>query len=204
MEIEDLKDIWKKESEGFERKDEAELAVMLKGKSRSIISRLKRNVWLELIFTGLGGLGLLAYALTLPAGALKWTSISILILFAIYAFYYLKKLRLLNEFNASNKDIKANLEHLIGRLTGYLKFYRRSYSILYPIYFFIGLLFTAIEQGTTGFLNRVTQPDIFITLLLAAGLFFICSTWLTSWYLKKLYGNHLEKLKALLRELETS
>ena len=202
MEIEDLKDIWREQSEGFKPKDETELATMLQGKSRSIIARLKRNVWFELIFTFLGGLALLTYALTIPGGALKWTSISILILFAIYSLYYLKKLRLLNEFNAGNEDIKANLGRLTASLTSYLKFYRRSYSILYPVYFFLGLLFTAIEQGMIGFLSRITKPAIFIPLLLGAVVFFICSTWLTSWYLRKLYGNHLDKLKGLLRELE--
>ena len=202
MEIEDLKYIWKKQNEGFKPKDEAELATMLKGKSTSIITRLKRNVWIELIFTFLGGLGLLTYALTLPDGSLKWTSISLLILFAIYSFYYLKKLRLLNRFDPGNDHIKANLQGLIQNLKSYLKFYKRSYSVLYPVYFFLGLLFAAIERGTTGFLNKVSKPEVMITLVLGAGLFFVCSTWLTSWYLRKLYGNHLEKLEKLLKELE--
>src|SRR3989337_4176823 len=113
MEIEELKYIWKKQSQGFEPKGETELAVMLKGKSTSIITRLKRNVWYELMFTLLGGLALLAYALTLPGGSLKWTSISILILFSVYSFYYLKKLRLLNRFDPGNDHLKANLHRLI-------------------------------------------------------------------------------------------
>jgi len=202
MEIEDLKHIWKKQSEGFKPKDKTELANMLKGKSSSIIMRLKRNVWFELIFTFLGGLGLLAYALTLPGGYLKWTSIAILILFAVYSLYYLKKLRLLNRFDPGNEDIKANLERLIYNLKGYLKFYRRSYSVLYPVFFIIGLLFVAIEHGAEGFFNKVTKPDVLLILLPGAAVFFIFSSWLTSWYLKKLYGNLLEKLESLLRELE--
>lgn len=202
MEIEELKYIWRKQYEGFEFKDETELASMLKGTSTSIIGRLKRNVWFELVLTLLGGLALFAYALTLPEGGLKWTSISIPILFAIYSAYYLKKLRLLNRFDSGNAHMKANLQQLVQRLKDYLKFYKRSYSILYPMYFVLFLLFTAVEQGATGFLHRISQPEIFIALILGAGLFFICSTWLTSWYLKKLYGNHLEKLEALLRELE--
>lgn len=202
MEIEELKYIWQKQHEGFQLKDETELAGMLNGRSRSIIARLKRNVWFELIFTFVGGLALFAYALTLPEGGLKWTSISIPLLFALYSAYYLKKLRLLNRFDPGNDHMKANLQRLVQRLKGYLKFYKRSYSILYPMYFALFLLFTAIEQGATGFMNRVSQPEIFITLLLGAGLFFVCSTWLTSWYLKKLYGNHLDKLEGLLKELE--
>ena len=203
MEIEDLKDIWRRESEGFRPKDETELAAMLKGKSRSIVARLKRNVWLELLFTFLGGLALLAYALTLPQGALKWTSISILILFGIYSLYYVKKLRLLNRFQSGNDNLRVNLERLVHSLKGYLKFYKRSYSFLYPAYFFLGLFFTAIEHGASGFFHKMARPEIFVTLLLGAGLFFILSTWLTTWYLRKLYGNHLEKLESLLRELES-
>ena len=203
MEIEDLKDIWKKQSEGFKPKAETELAAMLNGRSRSIVARLKRNVWLELVFSLLGAFALLAYALTLPEGSLKWTFISIPVLFAIYSLYYIKKLRLLNRFESGNDNLKANLQRLTRDLKGYLKFYKRSYSFLYPVYFFLLLLFTAIEHGAAGFFDKMARPEILITLLLGAGLFFILSTWLTTWYLKKLYGNHLEKLQSLLRELES-
>jgi hypothetical protein len=201
MELNELKDIWKKHNEGFQPKDKTELASMLKGKSTSIISRLKRNVWFELIFTFLGGLGLLIYALMLPAGYLKWSAVSILVFFGIYSFYYVKKLQLLNRFDSTNDHIKANLERLIHNLNGYLKFYKRSYSILYPVYFFLGLLFAAIERGASQFLNNLSRPDVYITLLLGAAAFFIVSRWLTLWYLKKLYGNHLQKLEDLLQDL---
>lgn len=202
MELEDLKNIWKKNNEGFQPKDEAELAAMLKGRSTSIITRLKKNVWVELILTSIGGLALLLYALALPGGSLKWASISILILFSVYSFYYVKKLRLLNRFNTGSNDIKANLEQLIPGLKGYLKFYKRSYSILYPVYFLLGLLFGGIEHGVTEFFHKLSNPTVLATLLIGAGLFFIGSTWLTDWYLKKLFGNHLQKLEGLLNELE--
>ena len=203
MEIEDLKDIWKKQSEGFRPKDETELATMLKGKSTSIVTRLKRNVWLELIFTSLGGIGLLVYAVSLPAGYLfKWTAISILGLFCLYTFYYFKKLRLLNRFDPGRENLKTNLERLIQDVKGYLRFYRRSYSFLYPVFLCLGMLFTAIEHGAEGFFHKLTRPSVFLILLPGAILFFICSSWLTNWYLKKLYGNHLQKLERLLKELE--
>ena len=202
MEIEDLRDIWKKQTEGFKPKDVAELSSMLKGKSTSIVTRLKRNVWIELILTFAGGVGLLVYALTLPSGSLKWISVSLLLLFCVYSFYYFKKLSLLNRFDPANENLKSNLSRLIEDLKSYLRFYKRSYAILYPIYFFLGLLFTAIERGTAGFINRISQPEVYGSLALVAVAFFFGSTWLTSWYLKKLYGNHLEKLEGLLRELE--
>jgi hypothetical protein len=201
MEIEDLKTIWKKQSQDFQRKNKAELATMLRGKSTSIISQLERNVWMELIFTFTGAVALLGYALTLPAGALKSTSITIPILFCIYSLYYVKKLQLLRGFDAGNENLRANLGKLIESLKGYLKFYKRSYSILYPVYLFLALLFSAIERGADDFLKLLTKASVVIPLVFGAAVFFLCSTWLTSWYLKKLYGKHLEKLEGVLREI---
>ena len=200
MELEDLKSIWKN-SEHFRLKDEAEIASMLKGNSQSIIAKLKRSVWFELIFTVVAGVGLLLYALTLPSGALKWTSISILVLLVAYSFYYVKKLMLLNRFNTTNENLKSNLENLINNFSSYMKFYKRSYAILYPVYFCLGLLFSGLERGAAEFFDAIARPKTILYLLLVASVFFFCSTWFTNWYLKKLYGNHLEKLKGLLHEL---
>jgi hypothetical protein len=200
-ELDDLKAIWKN-NEGIQPKKEAEIASMLKGSSKTIIGKLKRNVWIEITFTLVAGLALLLYALTLENGSLKWTSISILVLFVGYSFYYVKKLLLLSRFDSGNADIKSNLEKLIANLKSYLKFYKRSYTVLYPVYFCLGLLFAALERGAEEFLRIISRPNNIIYLLVSASLFFVFSRWLTNWYLKKLYGDHLEKLKALLTDIE--
>jgi hypothetical protein len=201
MELDDLKDIWKKTDADFRPKAEAELALMLKGNSKSIVNKLKRNVWIELIFTQVAGLALLIYALTLESGALKWTFVSILVLFVIYTFYYIKKLTLLNRFQSAADNLKGNLEKLITSLTSYLKFYKRSYTLLYPVYFCLGLLFGAVDRGFEAFKSSLVQPRTIGWLLVMAAVFYFSSTWLVTWLLKKLYGNHLDKLKSLLQEL---
>lgn len=201
MEIDDLKAIWKK-GENFEPKNEAQIASMLKGQSKSILNKLKRNVWFEMIFTLISGIILFIYALTLESGALKWTSISIIVLFAVYSIYYIKKLMLLNKMDWGNENIKANLETLVANLNGYLKFYKRSYTILYPIYFVLSLLFVAIERGMENFTEHLMKIETIVYLVGLATLFYFCCTWLVDWFLKKLYGNHLDKLKRLLEELE--
>ncbi|MFD1002861.1 hypothetical protein ACFQ21_26275 [Ohtaekwangia kribbensis] len=202
MELEELKSIWKSSDPGFSPKNEAEIAQMLKGNSQSIVDKLKRSVWFELIFTLVAGVALLVYALTLPSGALKWTSVSILILFVGYSFYYIKKLTLLVKYNPAAENIRASLERLTDNLSSYLRFYKRSYTMLYPIYFVLGLLFVAMERGMDKFLANLSQPRTIIYLLVVGLVFFFCSTWLTNWYLKKLYGNHLEKLKGLLHDIK--
>jgi hypothetical protein len=201
MELDELKNIWQKNPAGFVPKGEAELARMLKGSSRSIVDKLKRSVWFELIFTVLSGAVLLIYALTLPNGALKWTSVSILILFVAYPVYYIKKLVLLNRFNPGDDHLRANLEKLIDNLTSYLKFYTGSYTVLYPVYFMLALLFLALERGSEQFFQSLSNPKTIGYLIFLAAFFYLVSKVFTRWYLKKLYGNHLEKLRSVLNEL---
>lgn len=201
-ELDELKSIWRQNDAAFQPKDEAEIARMLRGNSRSIVDKLKRNVWFELIITLITGIVLLSYALTLSSGALKWTSVSILGVFVVYTIYYIKKITILNRFNPATENLRETLERLIDNLSSYLKVYKSSYTILYPIYFGLGLLFGALERGMDKFIELLLQPRTLVYLTILAGIFFFCSTWLANWYLKKLYGNHLEKLKSLLNDLQ--
>lgn len=201
MELDELKDLWKKNDTDFRPRAEAELASMLKGNSKSIVDKLIRSVWFDLIFTFLSGVALLLWALTLPSGALKWTSASVLAVFVGYSFYYAKKLTLLKRFNRVQDNLKSNLESLVTNLSKYLRFYKMSYTILYPVYFCLALLFGAIERGLEEFIQVLTTFRTLAYLFVMGVFLYICSTWLVSWYLKKLYGNHLEKLKNLLDEL---
>ncbi len=201
MELDELKDIWKKKDAGFRLKPEAEIALMLKGSSRSVVDKLIRSVWFELVFTLVSGIALLVYALTLPSGALKWTSVSILVVFLGYSFYYIKKLTLLKRFTHAEDNLKANLTNLIETLDNYLKFYKRSYTLLYPVYFCLALLFGGIERGLDQFLTALTNWKTLTYLGVVAIFFYISSTWVVDWYLRKLYGNHLAKLKALLNDI---
>ena len=203
MELDELKSIWKNNAAEFEPKGEAEIASMLKRKSLSIVEKLRRNVWFELGLTFAMSIGLLIYALLLPPGALKWTSISIILLFTVYTIYYVKKLTLLNRFNPATENIRTNLISLIDSLSNYLKFYKRSYTVLYPIYFCVGILFGGLERGSERFFEALLKPATLVYLVLFAGLFYILSKKFTDWYLKKLYGNHLLKLKELLDDLQT-
>lgn len=201
-ELDDLKQIWKSHKQGYEPKQESEIASMLQGKSNSIIGKLKRNVWFELIFTIACSIGLGVYAITLEAGALMWTIISLLALFAAYLFYYVKKLMLLGKFDSSDVNMRVNLENLYQKLSVYISFYRKSYAILYPIYFFLGIFFGALDTGMDAFLNRLRDPKTVVILVVITSVFFLFTFIATNFYLKKLYGNHLTKLKELLTELQ--
>ena len=68
----------------------------------------------------------------------------------------------------------------------------------------LGLLFAALERGFDNFLQRLTDPQMILKLVLLAGFIMTVSLVFTNWYLKKLYGNHLEKLQSLLQDLKDS
>lgn len=202
MELENLKTIWNS-TPSFHSKDEREIASMLNRTSQSVVNKLKRNVWLEMIFTLVTGVSLLAYAIMLENGSLKWTSVSLLAVFILYSIYNTKKLLLLNRFDPGKSNLKETLERLVDDLTGYLRFYKRSYAILYPTYFLLMLLFALLERGTDEFVRVVNKPEIILYLVGTGVLFFVCSIWFTGWYLRKMYGDHLQKLKDLLQDLRS-
>jgi glucan phosphoethanolaminetransferase (alkaline phosphatase superfamily) len=202
MELDDLKQIWHRK-ESFLRKHEQEIAMMLKGSSKSPIAKLKRNLWFELIYTGVAWLIMLYYALTLPSGALKWSFISFLVLFLGYMMYYLQQLRLFRDFE-TKKDLRTNLEHLVGELDKYIRFYRLSYSVLYPVFLVLILLFVIIDRGMDNFLDHISSVKTLVTLLFLVGLFFASSLWFANWYLKRMYGNHIDKLRELLKDINSN
>ena len=201
MEIEDLRKIWQEKGK-FQPKLEAELISMMKGNSKSLVDKLKKSVWFELIFTLIAGIALLVYALMLPSGALKYTSVSFLFLFVGYSLYYIKKILLLNRFRPAEANLRENLEKLVASLESHLTFYKQSYTILYPVFFILGLVFALVESGSERFLERVSEPRIIFYLIAMAVALYFVSTWFASWYLKKLYGNYLEKLRLVLEDLQ--
>jgi hypothetical protein len=51
------------------------------------------------------------------------------------------------------------------------------------------------------FLEAIQETKMIICLILVIGIFLASSLWFTNWYLKKLYGDHVEKLKLLLKDI---
>ncbi|MCK6616420.1 MAG: hypothetical protein L6Q51_02125 [Cyclobacteriaceae bacterium] len=203
-ELNDLKSIWKQQPPGVDTKNTDDIARMLQGRSTSIITKLKHSVWFELSFTVVSGIGLVVYGMYAKSGQLKWMVLTLAITLAAYIFYYAKKLKLLSRYDLTRGNLKTNLENLVESLTAYLSFYKRSYTILYPVFFCIGLLFGALDTGWDNFLHRFTQTGFLIWFVLVATLFMVGIFKITDWYLKKLYGNHLAKLKELLNELSAA
>lgn len=202
-ELDDLKTIWKQDRT-FENKGETEIAQMIKGSSKTLITRLKRSVWFELALTVVCIVALGIFGLTLQPGTLMWIILSLLLLFVIYSFYYVKKIMALNEYEASTENLKNSLQLLIDKLDAYMVFYKRSYAILYPLFLILGIIFGIMESGEERFQQKFQNPLYAFSMVLITVIFMVGVYTITDWYLKKLYGNHIEKLKNLLRDLQST
>jgi uncharacterized membrane protein YfcA len=200
-ELDDLKLIWKQERP-FETKDDAEIALMLRGQSKNLITKLKRSVWFELALTVACITGLGIYGLSLKPGALMWTILALLVLLVSYSFYYVKKIMLLNDYHTSAENLRSNLQNLVDKLDAYMKFYKRSYAILYPLFFLLGILFGILESGVEPFVQKFRDPVNALAVILLTLVFMVGVYTITDWYLRKLYGNHITKLKSLLKDLQ--
>lgn len=200
-ELEKLRSIWQNAS-GYIGKGKEEIALMLQGESASIVSRLKRNVWFELLFTIVTGIALVYIGISSANNRLSLMIAVLMVIYLIYLLYYIRKLRMLNRFSMNEGNIKNNLLHLTGALQGYLNFYKLSYIILYPVFFVAGLWIAARDVGMDEFLDRFNNPAylvrfVLLTALLMGGVYVF-----TNWYLKKLYGNHLKRLQGILKEFD--
>lgn len=200
MELEDLKNIWQK-SDLYKPRREEEITDMLKGRSQSIISRLRRNVWFELVFTIVGGILLLYYVFSIPSPSFRTAFILVLLSFLLYIIYYVRKIKLLNRFEGSQGNVRANLERLVRDLDAFLRFYYRSYTLLYPGYLMLIVILAIADQGLSEFLKSLRDWRTVAYLLFLVLLSFALSFWISKWYLGKLYGTHLQKLRGLLEEL---
>ena len=204
MELNDLKSIWKQHDSFQPKLEGGEIGFMLRGRSNSTISKLKRSIWLELVFTMAALLVLLYYSLTIPNGALKWSFGSFLVLFLGYIIYYFMQLNVFRQFKSNPLDIRTNLENLVHEMERYLAFYRISYSLLYPVYLILILSFVIIDRGVDKFLETMSDIRMILYMGFLIVIFLLSSLWFTKWYLKKLYGNHIDKLKELLNDIQES
>ena len=208
VELENLKDIWKQQIQPTIDKqniEKQEIERLLKGRSTSILEKLKRNLLLEI--------AMFMVCLLLVAAVpfyFKSTPVTILFIAALvfifipYLVYYIKKYNELNTFSIFHNNIKTSLQSLIIQLEKFLKIYFYGSLILAPFSVFISALACLYEMKALGYLlyfDEFSKPTLSIILSFAI-VFTLLSYPILKWYLHKLYGQHIETLKEYLKELE--
>lgn len=208
IELDDLRHIWKDKIDSNidkQHMEQEKIRELLNRKSTNIIDKLRKNLLLEIC--------MFCFCLLLVACVpfyFKSREVTLLCLIVIsvifipYLIYYLKKYREFQQFFSYNQNIKSSLKALIAQLEKYLKIYFWGSLLLTPVSGFLSGFAILYEMKALGFLLYF---DIFSSATLSMILSFALLLTLISypvmkWYIRKLYGQHLEKLKDCLKELE--
>lgn len=206
MELDNLKELWQGLGEKEVRPDYGEHVLsMLRKRSQSPIAKMKRNLFFELMAV------LVIYSLTIWYYLVAWSGryreiAALLFLIGLsFLFYYYRKNKLLRQMQCNGCELRSNLKRQLTTLEKYVRFYFIYGVVLPPVaYYLSGLIIILKNPGKSGLTSSygVAGSPLFI-LFLVAGIFIIWGSYLFNrWNINKLYGQHIRKLKELLKEME--
>ena len=220
MELDSLKDIWKDLDEtDLQPGRDVPISSMLQKRSQSTIARLKRNLNRELIAV------LIIYSLTIwyiVTFQRMYSELAVLLALVggAFLFYYYRKSKLLKQMECVACEVRSNLKQQLGTLEKYVRFYFVAGTILTPLaYFAAGVIILFNGPETTAPLNNVpveaqtsvSQMPIvahisnhrFFVLFISIGVVLTVSSYfINRWLINKMYGQHIQKLKELLVQME--
>jgi uncharacterized membrane protein len=203
MELEQWKDIWKKQEDS----PTPSLQEMLGKPSNSPIAKMKRNLVLELITVLLSFGAIVVYYLSAYKGKFQevgWLYLAMLILFVVY-FYF--KYRLLTRMECMACEVKSNLVKQVKTLEKFVRFYLIAGTALIPIViiFFYVFSWTHFPERYGAFEKPTDAASLFNSLGMLAAVCLISTIgmfYLNKWYIRKLYGNQIARLKTMLDQLD--
>lgn len=204
MEIDHLKELWQQQDP---EKTPENLGPMLEKKSNGPIAKMKRNLLVELIIVVVTYGIAIIYFFTAFSGRLNSLAWVYLFIGLVFIIYFARKNKLLNEMECMACQVKSNLSKQVDVLEKYTRFYLLAGTAIIPLlalYSYLVLIPQSryvngnrnLSQGETSLLlEMILWPGV--TILLTIGFYF-----LNKWYVKKLYGNHINKLKLMLEQME--
>jgi hypothetical protein len=203
MELEQLKNLWPKDTGNPQKQDDYLLSLLNK-RSNSPIAKMKRNLQSELIAIIVLYTFTIVYYFFAFGGFMTEISWFMLGLALLFFVYYYRKNKLLNNMQCVACQVKSNLELQLGTLEKYVRFYLLAGNILYPITM-LGVGYIAIVRyphrlhpsGPVYYSTSLIITYLVITLVISIGMYF-----LNRWYVNRLYGRHIKKLREMLKEMK--
>ena len=220
MELDSLKDIWKDLDEtDLQPGRDVPISSMLQKRSQSTIARLKRNLNRELIAV------LIIYSLTIwyiVTFQRMYSELAVLLALVggAFLFYYYRKSKLLKQMECVACEVRSNLKQQLGTLEKYVRFYFVAGTILTPLaYFAAGMIIlfngqevnshmvdvsidaqTSVSQMPIA--QHISNHRFFVLFLSIGAVLTLGSYFINRWLIGKLYGQHIQKLKDLLTQMD--
>ena len=205
MELDDLRRQWQQPAPAdAPSASPAEIGGMLAATSDNLIEKMRRNTWYEAGLTLLIIVAAPLYAWQRGAQAVQLLLMaSLLLLSGILLVNYYQQLQLLRRMEQPETHVRAHLGALCAGLRQRLRFYYRLTLATAPLML---LLLMGFHVG-----KELAHPGPFHWkfIVLLAGAYVVMGAavqvvlvYATRWYLQRLYGQHLDRLEASLRELD--
>lgn len=204
MELDDFRRSWKQPSaaEAPAAFNKEALEKLLARNSGNLISRMRRNAWVESSFTVvcllLSSAALLYVQQAEQRAMLVWVILICLVSIFSYHRYLLENL------TSVDGALHEHITQQIDRLRTVMRLSYRSTLWSLPITLGIGFSFkvSRVVHELAGQKLLVALSILAVGYAIAGLLAYLLISRLGRWYLQDLYGKHLDRLETLLRELE--
>ena len=200
MELDSLKTIWKEQETLVPVADPGHLSWLLQLKSRGPIARMRRNLRVEAFLMVVTYIPSILLYLDLFDGRLWTISLFLFAVLCFYSVYYYLKDRLLTRMQCVTCEVRSNLAGQLKSLRKYIRFYLWSAILVIGMALVVAyavLRYAMQVKGVT--IHWWFQPVFLLGAMipLTVALYYV-----KKWYVNKLYGRHIEKLDAMLREMD--
>lgn len=202
MELDDYKTIIRQRPIIFKIKALPELERNTRGRTESLISIIKKNLKLEIIFASLF-LFFDSYLIVFSKHHQRGFAFLLWVFCICFIYYLVKLLQYIQIQHVLIVPIKNLLERYVKIIHRFSRLYFQLSMVIIPLIFFLVFIAGYLDQDDQQSNFAVSySSQRFWTYLLVSALWSLSMFFFTRWYLKKLYGNYLAKLKEQLKELQ--
>lgn len=202
MELEQLKTIWKEE---VAPAPEGRLEELLRQRSRSPIAKMKRNLRFEVVLVLVTYAWAVWYYLQNFKGGMLAIAVLLFACWIFFMWYYIRKMQLLRQMECVTCEIKSNLQHQLTQLQSYIRFYVKAGTWLFPTVMVLTGLIIAFSNpvgAASTMFDSTSDFLLFLGILVGIALLLTVPVYFVNkWYVRWLYGQHVDKLQNIVNEI---
>ena len=201
MQLEDLRQSWLNPPGKLAPISTTQLDKLLASRP-GLVDKMRRNARWETAFA----------ALFTSTGPIIWT-INTALLYKVYGgiilllgigmlYYYYRMFAVLNQMRLVEGNVRGHLQQMAAGMRALLRFYYRLTLVVSPLMmlfnfgFFLSLELARPEPLRWQVLLKMAGVSVVAALLMQ-----VFAVYVTRWFMQRLYGQHLDRLEANLREL---